>query len=225
MNTKIAVSTALALFAVSANAAISFLDQTITLPSTFVPPSTGGVAFAGATTFVNAKGALDPVLGYLPAMGPLTSVSYSIDGYSYVTYNVTSGTSPSISLQFANVSIKGPAVTSPALGANVSIASTPVVLNVPGTLTAGPISVASQVDPNTGTYNTVSPVAFSLDSTGVASASGTDSVTATVAAFSGGKVFLHYVYTTQAVPEASTYAALGFLGLAGGFLGLRRRLA
>jgi hypothetical protein len=216
---RLAVAAAVGVSAVSAAAPVV---QNVTIPAGFTAPSTGGVAFSAATTFGTVKGANDLTIN--PSSLTLLSVSYEVSGFSYVNYTVTAGINPTVALGAATLTVKGPG-GSPVLSPNVSIAATPVVLNVPGTITAGPI-VAGPVNVLGGdlpSYAIAGPVSFSLDSTGFAVAQGTDKVTATLEAFAGATVKVTYTYSD--VPEASTYAALGFLGLAGGFTYLRRRQA
>ena len=70
----------------------------------------------------------------------------------------------------------------------------------------------------TGTGN----IPLNMSAGGLSFASGGGNVTSTFTTFADATVQVVYNYTT-AVPEASTWAAIGFVGLAGGATYLRRR--
>jgi hypothetical protein len=222
MNMKcITLAVALA-SAISAQAALNPITQTLSVPSQ---------GFGSFPTTLNFNGT-----AFYPGLGTLISIQYSLDGSSSLLYTSLVHQSPAVSLGGviggdgnAHVTAIGPNVASPKLDASVNIPLTAVLNNQVNTpIGAGSGSVGLTSDfANAANYaGGAASVNFTVDTLGQATVTAQDTtVGLSASAFGAATVVLKYVFQTQDVPEASTYAALGALALAGGFVGLRRRLA
>lgn len=217
-----------------AAANIVVIDQSVTVPNTFIPipdPATGG-----APGFAIPSATFNPFNDYVTPLfipGSLT-VEYRITGWFYVDYDITQGrgldvppppahpvftewsdvvlsvapppTNPVVDMPFADGQYVIPGVNP---GQNVT--------GVSDVYQSGPTGWIDAIDT---TEFIAGPVAFFLTRDGNISTGGYFGTTGTVLDNWGATVELRYTF--QEIPEAGTWAAIGFLGLAG-FTVYRRR--
>jgi PEP-CTERM motif len=227
---------------VAALASVSAIAQTSTVSAT----TTGGIPLV--TPNGQNDGTINstflPLAQWDPSAYPgatLTSVQYRITYSAYGRVNIT-GVSGATDLDASLTSGQGTAVALSGVGApvatgNLSVGSIPQLVqngilagNLPLTLFTPIYSVTTSyvTDPNTSAYIGTGSVSFDLGATTAtgfnARAAGTSdeiSISATAGGRSAMKVDV--LYTFSSVPEPSTYAAIGFVGLVAGATVWRRR--
>lgn len=217
---------ALALLGVAAKtfAAVENANSGI-VPNAFLvgPPPSGGVNTVPAT-FVNL------VVPKFSGAGTLLSVAYTLDVYTYSTYNVTNNnndpTSHTVTWGLdANSSVKLPdlsvvnGIATPlyalplgnlAPGANV-VGTTASQLFTTASAAAGPLAL----------YQGAGNVTFVFSPNSLSGVIGS-TLNSNPSVFAAARVNVVYTYTNE-IPEPSTYAA-GAVVLAGAGLVLRRRM-
>jgi hypothetical protein len=169
----------------------------------------------------------------------LLSVSYTIQLEAFGQFSITSVSQPaniqgSLTLAFATVTRAGGSANAPLTIVNSPVPAQVSLLNV--TSPTGPhftpvfTATSSAInDANLAAYTGTGTVSFSsanvtsLSISGNAVGSGEVTIGQTAAGRSATTVDVTYTYSLTEVPEPSTYAAMGFVGLVAGATIWRRR--
>ena len=233
--TKLAVAAAIA----SVSAYAQSVSYTNSIPFAYAGTASGGIG-------LNFSGQALTLPQWDSASFPgqtLTGVSYTLTGYMYGTYTISNGAQAanfSISLANPSFSLAGPFGGSPALSRTsthfgggifedlLNVAPSAVVN---GSTALGTSTTATGTDlSNVGSYIGSGTVTFTLGGSanlGISgeATSGNQSVLFTQEAskFGASVVSVTYTYAPTEVPEPSTYAAMGFVGLVAGATIWRRR--
>lgn len=228
-----------ALASVAANAAtVSFTGYTSPLSSGSPTLLNNGSGLSDGTTSLS-------VSQFNPSLGTLTGVSYSLfyQGYGEVNINTvsananfTAGITGGFSQATSTVGGPSTSVTIapsnfpvPQLSFSLTTAETPSTRYTP-TVYNGTSSTVTD-NSNLAAYTGTGSVLFNIQHisqvslTANAQGGGVVTVDQTVLGRQASAVTVTYTYTTEAVPEPSTYAAIGFAGLVAGTTIWRRRQA
>lgn len=221
MNMKLASALiALGVSSVALGQSVSFVGST----PFFFPPADVSDSYLPLGT----PGVI-PVSRWNPANYPagsfLVGVSYEISLYSSGSYNLFSPASATAILFNSDVDVTGPFLGSPAfLNQNVNF-SIPVTAGT-GFVSAGPFSAGPLSDNgNLLAYQGPGSVVFGIVGSGEAGLVALNNVDGILNPGIAGVVRVTYEYRIPEVPEASTYAAVGFLAALGGWSVYRRRNA
>ena len=161
-----------------------------------------------------------------PAGSVLVGVSYEISLYSSAVYSLFSPASATAILFNSDVDVTGPFLGSPSfLNQNVNF-TIPVTAGVGQFVSAGPFNAGPlQDNGNLLAYQGPGSVVFGIVGSGEAGLVALNNVDGILDPGIAGVVRVTYEYRIPEVPEASTYAAVGFLAALGGWSVYRRRNA
>jgi PEP-CTERM motif len=210
-----------------------------TTPGTFAGGTSGG-------TSLNYTGSILTISQWNPASFPgmtLTGVEYRLTSFAYGTYAIINGNQIAdfdVSLSNLSSSLTGPFSGSPALSRNNATFGGGVFETLSGvqpnasesgtTTLATSTTTAFTADSNFLSYVGAGTVSFTLAESGTlgiggTAVSGNSTVLFTQSAskFGASTVDVRYTYSSSAVPEPSTYAAIGFVGFLVGSTLWRRR--
>jgi hypothetical protein len=212
----------------SGGVSLDFVDQAVTLPQ-WNPAS-----FPSGATLTGVQ---------------YRFASYAYIDYAINNGNQEANFSVALNLPgsapFVAFNLTGPAGSSPAItrglldGGYTTLAavSLSIPLVAPNTIVSGTTPIGSSTmssffsdAANLATYQGSGTVTFLVDGQGVLAINGsatsgspTVSFTQSASKFGGGLVEVQYTYQLTEVPEPSTYAAMGFVGLVAGATIWRRR--